>query len=182
MTETDAYEEFKKIALGPVHEGDFGRALHNAATGLVMPYDRAVPLALEQMKEWYQAGDDFMVLLQWEDLAKFVSARQPAAVWCVFLRKAHRDAEQVTVVSIKIQSTGELVSDSPVQYFWFEAQTGILRDKPPAVSNYHQYKFHKRYLAKVQLVLNKSDGVGIYQKEDLDWLWENQELETKAVP
>lgn len=55
-------------------------------------YARAVAAAYDRIKEWLKTGDEFVVALDWRDLAGF-SLRMPACVYCVFVAKA-RVAEQ----------------------------------------------------------------------------------------
>jgi hypothetical protein len=73
------------------------------------------------------------------------------------------------------------VQDEP---FWFEAQTGIVRDEPPSYSNFHQFKFKGDLRPEIERIAaeTKIDDAGnlLYTAETLKWLWDNQEPETRG--
>jgi len=74
------------------------------------------------------------------------------------------------------------MSDEP---FWYEAQTGIVRDKLPSVSNYHQYKFKGELRPEIERISVQTriddNGHLLYTAEQLKWLWDNQESESKEA-
>lgn len=45
------------------------------------------------------------------------------------------------------------------EFFWFEAQTGIIRDYMPGYSNYHQYKLPEHLRAEVEEAVAKAEPV-----------------------
>ena len=61
-----------------------------------------------------------------------------------------------------------------VAHFYFEAQTGIIRDKPPAFSNFHQYRLRRVHLDRVQTIMNAHDPSN-YPSEFLEWLAKHDE-------
>ena len=61
--------------------------------------------------------------------------------------------------------------------FYFEAQTGLLREEPPAHSNFHNYKLPDHARERVEDALaNATEGSGglVYTKKFLKWLQDNE--------
>ena len=65
------------------------------------------------------------------------------------------------------------------QYFYFEAQTGIIYNELPGPSRYYRFTFFEHQREAVEAIRERTDvylvGIGFsYSQEDLDWLNANE--------
>jgi len=81
----------------------------------------------------------------------------------------HKEADPVWHPCVRDE--WQKLMDAAPKYFWFEAQTGIVRKEPPSFSNFYNYRLPREMLDKVVYNVNlaKPTTSGLEYKESKEF-------------